>query len=148
MTTALSELIAQHDTIRGLMDRCEELADEVDASPAADPGPLTRELARLREAFDAHGVCWGPYQTFRQMVADDARCSTANPLFTEIDQPGVGRVLAAGSPIAPVDLGRVPVAPAPRLGEHTDAVLADVLGLTAAEIGALHDRGVVAGPAR
>jgi 2-methylfumaryl-CoA isomerase len=33
------------------------------------------------------------------------------------------------------------------LGEHTDEILADELGLSAAEIGALHDAGVVAGPA-
>jgi 2-methylfumaryl-CoA isomerase len=79
------------------------------------------------------------------MVAEDPRCSTANPMFAELDQPGVGRVLAAASPIAP-STGRVPVRPAPRLGEHTDEVLAEVLGLTAAEIGALHDRKVVAGP--
>jgi 2-methylfumaryl-CoA isomerase len=32
------------------------------------------------------------------------------------------------------------------LGEHTDEVLADVLGLTDAEIGRLYDDGVVAGP--
>jgi 2-methylfumaryl-CoA isomerase len=115
-------------------------------SARISPWCAARTLAEVREAWDAHGVCWGPYQTFRQMVADDPRCSTANPLFAEIEQPGVGHVLAAGSPLAPVDLGRVPVAPAPVLGQHTDEVLADVLGLSAAEIGALHDRGVVAGP--
>jgi 2-methylfumaryl-CoA isomerase len=32
------------------------------------------------------------------------------------------------------------------LGEHTDEVLAEVLGLSDAEIGGLHDRGVVASP--
>jgi 2-methylfumaryl-CoA isomerase len=36
--------------------------------------------------------------------------------------------------------------PAPLLGEHTDEILAKELGLSAAEIGALHDSGVVAGP--
>jgi crotonobetainyl-CoA:carnitine CoA-transferase CaiB-like acyl-CoA transferase len=35
------------------------------------------------------------------------------------------------------------VARAPALGEHTDAVLADWLGLTGPEIRELHDRGVI-----
>jgi 2-methylfumaryl-CoA isomerase len=38
---------------------------------------------------------------------------------------------------------RLPVQPAPRLGQHTDEVLADVLGLPSTEIGRLHDAGVV-----
>ena len=42
---------------------------------------------------------------------------------------------------------RVPVAPAPLLGEHTEQVLAEVLGLGAAEIARLHDDGTVSGPA-
>jgi 2-methylfumaryl-CoA isomerase len=49
----------------------------------------------------------------------------------------------------PLDFGaspRLPPRPAPLLGEHTDAVLAEVLGLASAEIGRLHDAGVVAGP--
>ncbi len=118
--------------------------DEIAAIVA--PWCAARTLVEVRTAFDAHGVCWGPYQSFRQLVADDPRCSLANPLFAEIDQPGVGRVLAAGSPLAPIDLGRVAVRPAPRLGEHTDEVLAEVLGLSGTEISALHDRGVIAGP--
>ena len=39
---------------------------------------------------------------------------------------------------------RSPPAAAPLLGMHTDEVLADVLGLSPAEIGRLHDDGVVA----
>jgi len=51
---ALTELIAQHDSLRVMMDLCEDLADTLDAHPEGDPMPLTRELARLRLAFDAH----------------------------------------------------------------------------------------------
>lgn len=50
---ALAELAAQHDVLRGMMDRCEELADELDAGRMG-PMQLTREVARLRLAFDAH----------------------------------------------------------------------------------------------
>ena len=40
-----------------------------------------------------------------------------------------------------------PAKPAPQLGANTDEVLADIVGLSAAEIGKLHDSGVVAGAA-
>jgi len=49
----LEQLIAQHDELRALMDRCEELADRLDAGEG-NPLALTREIARLRLAFDAH----------------------------------------------------------------------------------------------
>ncbi len=105
----------------------------------------THTLDDIRSVFDANNVCWGPYQTFEQMVAEDPRASTANPLFREIDQPGVGRYLAPGSPhafgSAPREAQRAPV-----LGEHTDEILSGELGLTDGEIGKLHDAGVVAGP--
>jgi len=52
---ALAELNAQHDALRGMMDRCEELADELDAGRMG-PMQLTREVARLRLAFDAHNT--------------------------------------------------------------------------------------------
>jgi len=50
---ALIELKAQHDALRGMMDRCVDLADELDAGRMG-PTQLLREVARLRLAFEAH----------------------------------------------------------------------------------------------
>jgi hypothetical protein len=52
-TRALTELKAQHDALRAIMDRCEQLADALEAG-GIDPTPLTREVTRLRLAFEAH----------------------------------------------------------------------------------------------
>jgi hypothetical protein len=49
----LAELLQQHDSLRAIMDRCEELADQLDAGKG-DAGALTREVAKLRIAFDTH----------------------------------------------------------------------------------------------
>ena len=113
-----------------------------------EPWFLRRTLAEIRAAFDGGGVLWGPYQDFGELVREDPRCSAANPVFEEIEQPGVGRVLANGSPLSFSVDRRLPPAPAPRLGEHSEEVLCDLLGLPAAEYGRLHDNGIVAGPRR
>ncbi len=105
-----------------------------------------RTLGEVEAAFQGTGVCWGPYQTIQQMVDADPRCSTANPLFAELDQPGIGRFLVPGSPLAFGAVPREPPRRAPRLGEHTDEILGDMLGLDDAEIGRLRDQAVVGGP--
>jgi 2-methylfumaryl-CoA isomerase len=107
------------------------------------PWTTSRTLDEIREVFDAHGVCWGPYQTFMQLVDTDPRCSTDNPMFEEVEQPGIGSYLMAGSPLEFGQVERVPVGRAPMLGEHTEEVLADVLGLTDTEIGRLQGDGVI-----
>jgi 2-methylfumaryl-CoA isomerase len=111
------------------------------------PWFAAHSFKEVRAQLDAHGVCWGKYQTVSELVAFDPECSPANPLFDEIEQPGIGRYLAPGNPLNFAQFARAPVAPAPRLGEHTDQILADELGLSGAEIGRLHDTGIVAGPA-
>src|SRR6185437_16605851 len=50
-----------------------------------------RSLAEIREAFAGTGVLWGPFQDFVGLVRDDPRCSPENPLFAEMEQPGIGR---------------------------------------------------------
>jgi 2-methylfumaryl-CoA isomerase len=107
----------------------------------------TRNLREIRIAFADTGVSWGPYQTFGQLVDEDPRCTTANPMFQVADHPGVGRYLMPRSPLDFVDAGRLDVRRAPVLGEHTEEVLADTIGLDGTEVADLFDRGIVAGPA-
>jgi len=82
-----------------------------------------RDLAEVGEAFERHGVLWGPYQTFKQLVTEDPRASTANPMFAEVEHPGLGSILTAGSPLRFSAAAPVPPRPAPALGEHTEEVL-------------------------
>jgi 2-methylfumaryl-CoA isomerase len=110
------------------------------------PWVLARTLQELRDTFDRHGVSWGPYQTFTELVECDPRCSTMNPMFAEVEQPGIGTYLMPGSPLAFSGAERLRPTRAPLLGEHTDEVLAGVLGLSDGEIGRLHDKGIVARP--
>jgi 2-methylfumaryl-CoA isomerase len=105
-----------------------------------------RSLGEIAERFDQFGVCWGPYQTFRQLLEDDWRCSTKNAMFVDMEQPGVGMVRAAGTPLTFSTLERATPVPAPLLGQHSDEILREVLRLSEPEIGRLHDRGVVDGP--
>jgi len=147
--TGLGEAFATLESVMGLDFRREGdrfAAREVIGS-VMKPWTIARTYEQISEAFDAHGVCWGPYQTFRELVEDDPRCSPANPMFAEVEQPGVGAYLMPGSPLDFGAAERVPVGPAPLLGEHTDEILSERLGLGEREIGRLHDDRVVAGPA-
>jgi len=103
------------------------------------PWFAARTLAEVRAALDGSGVLWGPYQDFGQMVREDPRVSPRNPLFAEIAQEGVGRVLAPSSPLQPA----LPPRPAPRLGADTDAVLREMLGLPEDRIAAYRDAGIL-----
>jgi 2-methylfumaryl-CoA isomerase len=98
------------------------------------------------EALDAAGACWGPYQTIEEMVSSDIDCSEDNPLFSRVEQPGIGTYLMPSNPLNFTATEREDVKPAPLLGQHTDEILADTLGLSSSEIAHLHDAVVVAGP--
>ncbi len=110
------------------------------------PWTTSRTLEEIRAVFTAHDVCWGPYWTFMELVENDERCSPANPMFQEVEHPGIGTYLMPSSPLRFDACERLDPRRAPLLGEHTDEVLADVLKLTGTEIGRLHDDGVVVGP--
>ena len=104
-----------------------------------------RRYEDLRQAFERCEVCWGPYQTTSE-AACDAKLVTDNPIFSQIQQPS-GRTYPTPGAMATLP-GRLrrPAVRAPRLGEHTEEILADVLGMSAGEITRLHDAGLVASP--
>lgn len=101
-----------------------------------------REFAEVKRALDGRGACWGRYGTVREMVESDPACSTENPMFGNIVQPGVGPLLSNAHP-ARFGLSLPPALPAPNLGMHTEQVLSEVVGLTSAEIGRLSQCGVI-----
>ncbi|MXX06248.1 MAG: 2-methylfumaryl-CoA isomerase [Gammaproteobacteria bacterium] len=106
-----------------------------------------RDFTEASAELDRMEVCWGPYQTVAELVEQDAECSDANPLFSRVEQPGIGNLLTPSQALQFGGLDSTPPAPAPLLGQHTDEILAEELGLGAHEIGELHDRGLVAGAA-
>ena len=103
----------------------------------------SHDFADVASLLDRHHVCWGRYQSVEQLVQNDSSCSTANPLFGAITQPGVGGVLAPSIPLDFSSHERLSARPAPRLGEHTEEVLAQLLGIGAGEYAKLHDEGLV-----
>jgi 2-methylfumaryl-CoA isomerase len=147
--------------VLGLADEVAALEGELGVAFATDEGlrfthrarlyPLferafaRRTAADLAPAFDAGGVTWGAYQPL-EAALDDPRLYKDNPVFEEVRHPSGLSYPAPGAMATIPQDARGEVRPAPRLGQHTDEILADVLGLSANEIGRLHDAGVVAGP--
>ena len=115
-------------------------------SKILEPWFETRMKSEIRRVFDEHKVTWAPYRSVREAIENDVDGSTENPMFSMVDQPGIGTYLMPGSPLTFGAVERVPATRAPILGEHTDEILLDVLGLGEGEVGRLHDQGIVAGP--
>lgn len=108
-------------------------------------GAVSRQTyAELEQAFAGTGVCWAPYRTLKQALDEDEALIAHNPIFSTVQHgsghsyptPGFAATLASSE--------RLDARPAPKLGEHTEEVLAEVLGCSAGEISGLHDRGIVA----
>ena len=102
----------------------------------------TRDTAVWLRALEAAGVPCAPVNTIDQVFADpqvearEMQIRMPHPLAGE-DVPLVG---------SPIRLSRTPVAyrrAPPTLGEHTDEVLAQMLGLNESERQALRDEGVI-----
>jgi 2-methylfumaryl-CoA isomerase len=81
----------------------------------------------------------------RQLIEEDPRASSENPMFEAVEQPGIGAYLMPRSPLDFASAPWMPAQPTPVLGADTEEVLADLLGLIAAEIGRLCDDGIAAG---
>ena len=105
----------------------------------------SRRIEDFAQAFDSRGVTWSRYRSFKEAVEQDPDVSTANPMFSMLEHPGIGSYLTPGNPIAFSDAERVPPTRGPSLGEHTDELLAEI-GFSNTEISALHDDKIVAGP--
>ncbi len=102
---------------------------------------VARSTAQWVAALEARAVPCGPINAMADVFADAQ--VRARGLRIDMPHPQVGSVPLVASPIrlsgTPVDYRLPP----PLLGEHTSAVLQEVLGLSAAAVRALQAQGVV-----
>lgn len=109
------------------------------------PWFLQHRVEDFAQSFDDHNVTWSVFRTFKQAVEEDPDLSTQHPMFSMLEQPGIGSYLVPGSPIDFSALEREPPRRASMLGEHTDEILHEI-GYADNEVARLHDDHIVAGP--
>jgi 2-methylfumaryl-CoA isomerase len=109
-----------------------------------EPAFAQRTEADLAPAFEAEGVCWAAYRTLAEAAQDDTLFA-GNPVFGRAAQPSGLDYPVPGPAATLAGFPRGAPSPAPKLGADTDEVLADLLGMSGAEIGRLHDAGLVRG---
>jgi crotonobetainyl-CoA:carnitine CoA-transferase CaiB-like acyl-CoA transferase len=116
-----------------------ELVWEIEAR--LETGTRDEWVARFAEA----GLPAGPINDIAQVFEDPQVRHRA--MAVEVDHPTAGRVRLPG---IPVKFGGTPAAvqgPPPNLGQHTDEVLREALGLSPAAIAELRASGALGAPA-
>lgn len=104
-----------------------------------------RSIDEVSQALTDGHALWSRYRSMTEVVRD-FRCAESPSVLADVEQPGIGRVVSARSAIR-FDAEYGATAVAPSLGEHTDEVLGQLLGLSPAELGKLHDDNVIGAPA-
>jgi crotonobetainyl-CoA:carnitine CoA-transferase CaiB-like acyl-CoA transferase len=101
----------------------------------------TRTLGEWMTALGEAGIPCGRVRTVAEAL-ENAQVE-ARGLLLDVDHPRAGRGRYVGSPIGLDGAGRGSRRPPPLLGQHTDEVLREWLGLAAAEVADLRRGGVV-----
>ncbi len=109
--------------------------------PLLRQATVIRTTAEWMAALEQAGVPCGPINRIDQVFADPQ--VKARGLRVELPHPAAGTVPLVANPIrlsaSPVEYRRAP----PLLGQHTDEVLADWLGLAADELRRLKEQHVI-----
>lgn len=101
-----------------------------------------KERATWLELLEKAGVPSAPVNTVEDVMLD--RQLSARNMFVTVDDKLAGQITIPGNPIKMETVPESPTRPhAPAIGEHTDSILAHVLGLDPAAIASLRSQGVV-----
>ncbi|HEX9331971.1 MAG TPA: CaiB/BaiF CoA-transferase family protein [Anaerolineales bacterium] len=92
-------------------------------------------------AFETVGIPCGPINTLDKVFAEPQ--VAAREMLIEMDHLTIGRLPLVGSPLKFSDTPVEYKLPPPRIGEHTEDVLKELLGYSSEQIAALRERGVI-----
>lgn len=110
------------------------------------PWFITRRIDAFADAFDSAGLTWSRFRTLKDALENDADLGPQNPMFSDQLDASGKRYPVPGLPTTFSDAARTRPKAAPRLGAHTEEVLADVVGLSSGEIARLFDQSVITQP--
>ncbi|MFC4051396.1 CoA transferase [Actinomadura syzygii] len=105
------------------------------------PWFASRTCAEVEEGLRGTSVLWSRYRDLAEVTG----ALDGEPLMAVLDQPGIGKHFAPGSPLL-FNGASTPPRTAPTLGEHTEDVLRDVLSLSPRRVEALRAGGTIAAP--
>ena len=123
-------------------DRATRLAgqDELDARVAA--WTAGHDRFALAETLRSRGIAAAPVQRPAERIDGDPT-TAAWGLWPTVVHDAIGAVRVDGLPVHLSETDWVIDRGAPLLGQHNEQVYGEVLGLSTAEIGALHQNGVI-----
>jgi benzylsuccinate CoA-transferase BbsF subunit len=107
--------------------------------------PATRswDSAALMQRLQAEGVAAGAVNDAADMLRTDPQIAHRQH-WVYLDHPEMGRTAYGAMPFRLAGIDLEPTSAAPMLGQHTDEICRDLLGLARAEIEQLHADGVLA----
>ena len=132
------EELADDPRFRTNADRIQHM-DETDAvvTEWTQTLPKMEVFARLK----AGRVPCAPVRTAPEVMAD--RHMHERGMLADIEHPELGPITVPTSPLRLHGLAKAPAGPSPTVGQHNDEVYGGWLGLSAAEVAALRQEGVI-----
>ena len=122
------------NTPRARLPKLEEMFEEI------EKWTMTKSKFEVMEILNPLNVPCGPVLSMKELAEEESL--RASGTVVEIDHPTRGKYVSVGNPIKLSDSATV-VERSPLLGEHTDQILSEVLGMDSADIEAARSAGVV-----
>ena len=119
------------------LDKLAQIFDEIEG------WTKTKTKFEVMDICSAVDIPCGPVLSMKELAEDEALRATGT--IVEVEHPKRGTYVSVGNPIKLSD-SSTEVARAPLLGEHTDEILSDVLGVSESELQEIKASGAVGEP--
>ena len=122
------------NTPKARLPKMEEMFEEI------EKWTMTKSKFEVMEILTPLNVPCGPVLSMKELAEEESL--RASGTVVEIDHPTRGKYVSVGNPIKMSD-STTAVERSPLLGEHTDQILSEVLGMDSADIEAARSVGAV-----
>jgi len=102
-----------------------------------------RKISDFEKSFNGFGLTWSRFRTTKEAITEDRDTFADNPMFETLNFEGIGQYMVPRSPLQFSNHDTLPAQKPPKLGQHTEEILGDIMKLGSGEIGALFDSGTV-----